>query len=432
MKKILLAIYLICIASTALNAQSLGMFGQKIDISAYKGKKFVLEASVKAEMLDESKKNGTAVWVKFYKEKSVAGSEYFSGGGIRVNEWKQYSIKDKIDDDAVAMIIGAEFMGKGIYTYDNFKLSIKINKHEKIEIPILDGDLENDSIPFKKSWPLRMLPKGFTMQKVDSNSFSGKHCIQVDGSKVIKVTSWGDNDSTGKYAFVNGIKLYYETYGQGEPLLLLHGNHQSIEVFSGQINTFAKTFKVIAVDTRGQGKSNEDGKRYSYDLFAEDMNSLLNELKIDSANIIGWSDGGNTGLIMAIKYPKKVKKLITMGANVFINETDVVVKEILDAVKKSIQSSKKDTTYESRNSVRLLKMLLEEPRHSFEDLKRITCPVLVIAGEKDMILEKHTKGIAANIKNSILLIAPKQTHFYPEENAPSFNEVVLKFLNEPK
>src|SRR6185436_1102382 len=150
----------------------------------------------------------------------------------------------------------------------------------------------------------------------------------VDRTNATALEGYGNNSSTGKYAEVNHIRIYYEVYGKGEPLLLLHGNSSSISTFDKQIPEFSKHFMVIAVDSRGQGKSSEDGKPYTYDLFADDMNALLDHLKLENVNIVGWSDGGNTGLIMAMKYPSKVKKLVTMGANVFINN-EVVEKWVL-------------------------------------------------------------------------------------------------------
>jgi pimeloyl-ACP methyl ester carboxylesterase len=207
----------------------------------------------------------------------------------------------------------------------------------------------------------------------------------------------------------------------------LHGNSSSINSFQLQIPELAKYFQVIAVDTRGQGKSGEDGKTYTYDLFAEDMNALLNYLHIDSANMLGWSDGGNTGLIMAMQYPVKVKKLVCMGANVFIDNT-VVDKWVLKELDKQLKELKNNTTVWGRNRLRLLTLLKTEPRHSFEELKNIKCPVLVMAGEKDIIKPEHTRQVAAHIPQATLLMAPKETHYYPSENAASFNKAVLDFL----
>jgi pimeloyl-ACP methyl ester carboxylesterase len=201
-----------------------------------------------------------------------------------------------------------------------------------------------------------------------------------------------------------------------------------MESFDLQVKEFAKKYRVIAVDTRGQGKSSEDGKLYTYDLFAEDMNLFLEALKIKSTHIVGWSDGGNTGLIMAMNYSKKVKKLVTMGANVFIDDS-VVENWIFNELNSQLTQLSSDTSYEAENRSRLIKLLLTEPKHKFEELKTIACPVLVMAGENDVIKENHTKAIANAIKKATLLIVPNETHYFPKDNATDFNAKVLDFLD---
>lgn len=159
------------------------------------------------------------------------------------------------------------------------------------------------------------------------------------------------------------------------------------------------------------------------------MNALLTYLHLDSVNILGWSDGGNTGLIMAMKYPAKVKKLVTMGAVIFINNT-VVDDWVFKTLNKQLKELKNDATAQAKNRTRLINLLLTEPRHTADELKMIKCPVLVVAGEKDIVKEGHTRLIAEHIPNSTLLIAPVQTHYYPAENPASFNKAVLEFLGK--
>ena len=341
---------------------------------------------------------------------------------IRVKDWKIFSIEGKVDKYADFIVFGGLYSRRGIFYFDDFKLSIENSNGIFEEVKINNGNFENDSI--SKSWRFFKQREGFKLTTTNENTFEGKQSCKIDGAQFKKENTFGDNDSTGKYTIANGIKIYYEIYGQGQPLLLLHGNSSSIESFYLQIPEFSKHYRVIAVDTRGQGKSADDGKKYTYDLFADDMNALLNNLNIDSANILGWSDGGNTGLIMAMKYPKKVKRLVTMGANVFIDKT-VVDKSIFKELNKQLKELNFDST---NNRVRLINLLLTEPKHTFEELKVISCPVLVIAGEKDIIKEPHTKGIASNIKGSTLLIAAKETHYLPTENSKLFNATVLDFF----
>jgi pimeloyl-ACP methyl ester carboxylesterase len=242
---------------------------------------------------------------------------------------------------------------------------------------------------------------------------------------------YGSNKAASGRVKLKDANLYYETYGAGEPLLLLHGNSQSIYAFNYQIGELSKKYKVIVVDTRGQGKSTDETTGVlSYDLFANDMKQLLDSLHIKKTNILGWSDGGNTGLIMAVKYPQYVNKLAIMGANLFPT-TEAVPDSVLQQVKQGIDEFQEETDAHSKMEVRLFTMLLNEPHLTFDELKTIKAPVLVMAGQHDIILEKHTRAIAAAIPKSELVIFKGGTHDAPAEIADKFNETVLKFMSEP-
>ena len=242
-----------------------------------------------------------------------------------------------------------------------------------------------------------------------------------------KSINYGNNVNTSGKVKVKDAELYYEAYGKGEPLLLLHGNSQSINVFKKKIKEFSKTYKVIAVDTRGQGKSTDSiSGPLSYNLYAEDMKVLLDSLHIRKANILGWSDGGNTGLIMAAKYPGYVNKLAITGA--CTNPEEAVSASTLKEVGDAIKSLKAKDDEKSKYQVKLFTMLLTEPHINPDDLKSIKAPVLVMAGEKDMILEKHTKFIASNISKSQLFIFKGASHYVPVEKVLEFNNKVLEFF----
>ena len=140
---------------------------------------------------------------------------------------------------------------------------------------------------------------------------------------IIDSTAFGKNEVAGKYLKVNGIKMYYEIYGQGEPLLMIHGNGGSISSFENQIPYFARKFKVIAVDSRAQGKSVDLQDTLSFEMMADDFSVLLDKLKLDSCNVLGWSDGGINGLLLAIRHPEKVKRLAITGANLWPDSTAI-------------------------------------------------------------------------------------------------------------
>lgn len=392
-----------------------------VNVSAYAGKKFKLEAAIKAQSIDLT--GGAAMYVQVVNAKREVTAYNLNDKLVTSNSWGIYTINGKIGKDPLYIACHAGFSHRGVYYYDNFRLWIETSNNSYEEIPIANNDFEADTL---KKWYTDNIPKGFAVSLTKDSAYGGKQALKVDGS-AFTADLYGDNEKAGRHVFVNGIKLYYETYGTGEPLLLLHGNSSCINSFKSQIPELSKHFRVIAVDTRGQGRSGADDRTYTYDLFAEDMNALLDYLHLDSVNILGWSDGGNTGLIMAMKYPAKVKKLVAMGAVIFINDT-VVDDWVFKTLHKEGQELKKNTDASSENRVRLINLLLTEPRHTADELKTIKCPVLIVAGEKDIVKEGHTRLIAGHIPHSSLLIAPGQTHSYPAEDPASFNKAVLDFL----
>ncbi len=236
---------------------------------------------------------------------------------------------------------------------------------------------------------------------------------------------YGSNPKAGHYAPINGIRLYYETYGSGEPLILLHGNGGSIEAFSKQIPFFEKYYQVIAIDSRLQGKSGGSPDRISYDMMASDFCELLDYLQIKSANVLGWSDGGIDGIIMAMNCPQKVKRLAVSGANIVPDSTAMSYAEILgmkDFVANNKTASKKE--------IALTQMMIDQPNIPYISLKQIHCPVLVMAGDHDMIKPEHTLKIFQSIPGASLCIFPDSNHGVCQQHPKLFNETVLTFLTK--
>lgn len=236
---------------------------------------------------------------------------------------------------------------------------------------------------------------------------------------------YGNNIKAGHYTTVNGIKLYYEIYGKGKPLIMLHGNGGSIKAFRNQIPFFKTYYRVIAIDSRLQGKSGGSPDSISYDLMVSDFNALMDKLKIDSAYVLGWSDGGINGIILALKYPSKVKKLAVSGANVVPDSTAIPYKDILD-LKNFVEH---DTTA-SKITLALNKMMLLQPNIPYNSLQQIHCPVLVMAGDHDVIKPEHTIKIFQSIPGAELCIFPDSHHNVLLQHPQLFNETVLTFFKK--
>lgn len=251
--------------------------------------------------------------------------------------------------------------------------------------------------------------------------------LSIPATAQTNASQYGNDPSAGKYAAVNGIQLYYETYGSGEPLILLHGNGGSINAFANQIPFFEKYFKVIAIDSRLQGKSGGSDDTLSYDMMADDFCALLDELQIDSAYVLGWSDGGINGIIMALNCPDKVKCLAISGANVLPDSTAIPAADIAwakDYIAHDTTATKKDIT--------LNRMMLEQPVIPFERLQEIECPVLVMAGDHDIIKPEHTLKIYQSMLNAELCIFPDSNHGVCQQHPELFNATVLTFFNKLK
>ncbi len=236
---------------------------------------------------------------------------------------------------------------------------------------------------------------------------------------------YGDNREAGNYKTINGIKLYYEVYGTGKPLILLHGNGGSIRSQGKRIEYFKKYFQVIAIDSRAHGKSiDSTTKSLTYVQMANDVNALLEVLKIDSAYVWGQSDGGILGLLLAVHNPSKVAKLATFGANIFPGKS-AIFDEIDQMVMDTLKTTKDFTTK------RLYSLLAYQPHITEKDLKKIKCPVLIMSGDRDAIRLEHSIKIFYAIENANFFVMPGATHFGSYEKPDLFNLVLSDFLSKP-
>lgn len=213
---------------------------------------------------------------------------------------------------------------------------------------------------------------------------------------------------------VNNIDLYYEKYGNGKPIILLHGNQESHEIFDKLIEKLKNNYEVYAIDSRCHGKS-EDSKKLSYNLMCNDIIQFIKELNIEKPILYGFSDGGIIGLLVAIKDSNLLSKLIISGANIntdVFTATDLILTKIVYFFTRS----------------KYIKMMLNEPNIPVGDLKKITIPVHVLAGEKDVIKLEHTKLIADNIENSTLEIIENENHGSYIIHSDKLYEIIKKYI----
>jgi pimeloyl-ACP methyl ester carboxylesterase len=243
---------------------------------------------------------------------------------------------------------------------------------------------------------------------------------------------YGANAAAGHTFTHDGVTLYYEVYGTGEPLLMVHGNGGSISDLRKQIAYFRKRYMVIAMDSRDHGRSGDSAEALTYEKMTDDQAALLDHLKVGPVNVLGWSDGGIEALLLGIRHPARVKKLVAMAANLNPTE-DAFSPDILALIKTmmaDIPAAARDTP-EGRRSLEVTGMMLVEPNIDVKALEGITAPTLVLAADHDVIRDEHTIDIYHHVPNSQLAIFPNATHMIPYDDPATFNATVERFLRTP-
>lgn len=198
------------------------------------------------------------------------------------------------------------------------------------------------------------------------------------------------------YVGTNGIKLWCEKRGFGRPLLLLHGNGEDHRIFDSLATALEDDFTIYAPDSRCHGKST-DTPEISYNDMAEDIAGLIVGLGIEKPLVLGFSDGGIVGIILAIKHPDLIGGLIACGANTKpcgLNAHYRIRSEIEFFFTRS----------------KLLRLMITEPDISISALMRIKTPTAIVAGSNDLVRENETKKLAAAIRGAELFILEGETH----------------------
>ncbi|MGE8414118.1 MAG: alpha/beta fold hydrolase [Pseudomonas sp.] len=239
------------------------------------------------------------------------------------------------------------------------------------------------------------------------------------------------------HAEVNGIRLYYSKVGHGSPVVLLHGGLGNADYWGLQAKALAARHTVISVDSRGHGRSTRDARPYGYDLMADDVIALLDQLKIPRADFVGWSDGAILGLDLAMRYPQRVGKVFAYAANTRTS-----------GVKEGVEHNPTFAAYIERAGQEYTRlsptpkeypafveqighMWASQPNWSDADLAKIKTPVLIVDGDHDEAIKReHTEYMAAAIPGAGLLILPNVSHFAFLQDPGLFNAALEHFLDE--
>jgi pimeloyl-ACP methyl ester carboxylesterase len=243
-------------------------------------------------------------------------------------------------------------------------------------------------------------------------------------------------DRTGEVE-ANGIRIHYAIYGQGSPVIFLHGGLANTDYWGNQVPAVAVHHTVILMDSRGHGRSMRDARPYGYDLMADDVVALMDVLKIPKADIVGWSDGGILGIDLALRHKDRVGKVFAFAAN-------TVTSGVVEGVEKNptfaayidragheyAEHSATPKEYDAFVD-QISKMWADQPNWTDDQLKGIDTPVLVVDGDHDEAIKRaHTEYIAATIPHAGLLILPNVSHFAFLQDPKMFNFAILHFLGD--
>jgi pimeloyl-ACP methyl ester carboxylesterase len=236
-------------------------------------------------------------------------------------------------------------------------------------------------------------------------------------------------------ADINGTNIFYAQFGAGAPLLFLHGGLANSNYWGRQIEAFSRDYLVLAMDTRGHGRSAATSEAFSYDLFARDVIALLDLLHLPKVTVIGWSDGAITGLQLAITAKERINKLFAFGANVSVGglrkggSASSVFSEYVARCKDEYETL---SPHPERWHVLvdgLRSMWRSSPNFTARELDRIIAPTTISDGMYDEVIRSgHSKEIADKIPGAKLVMQQEVSHFAMLQDSRQFNQAVSEFL----
>lgn len=246
------------------------------------------------------------------------------------------------------------------------------------------------------------------------------------------------------YAQIGVLRMHYETYGQGSPLLLLHGGSNTIEgSFPKQLRFFSAHRSLIAPEQQGHGRTRDLDTPLSYVVMADNTAQLLDKLGLKNVDVLGWSDGGNVGLILAARRPDLVRRLVVTGANslpLLESFGPSAVAEVEAWKPEADSEGRANYAKQSADSIshyaifvaKLKDLWLHHPTAQElgpDVLARIKAPTLVIDGDHGSALPEHTIALFRSIKGAQLLIVPGTGHNTLGERPEWLNPIILDFLD---
>lgn len=224
-----------------------------------------------------------------------------------------------------------------------------------------------------------------------------------------------------------GAHIHFEVYGDGPPVVVLHGNGEDLHVLDAQIEAFSAERTVVAVDTRGHGRSSAGAVPWDFPLLGRDVVAVLDELGIAKADVFGFSDGGNIALQLVLDAPQRLASIAVVGANLDPTGLGAVDRAAMTVQRKGLRLMAL-VSRRARARLPFVDLMLEHPHIDPVRLRAASVPALVVVGERDLIRSEHTELIARSLRGSRLEVVAGAGHMVPVTHAAECNRLVLEFL----
>jgi pimeloyl-ACP methyl ester carboxylesterase len=245
----------------------------------------------------------------------------------------------------------------------------------------------------------------------------------------------------GQYVQIGDLKTWYDEYGKGDPVVLLHGGLVTNDTWGAQIADFSTRFHVIAPERQAHGHTPDLEGPLSYDGMAANTIGFLDEVVGAPADLVGWSDGGIVGLLVAIARPDLVRKLVAISANF---DTTGNVPEGAEMLSSMTPDGEEMAMFRGMYAAaspdgaehwpvmvgKFLEMVAKEPNITVEELARVQAPTLVMAGDDDVVALEHTTTLFRALPNAELAIVPGTSHALPMEKPEVVNALIVDFLTK--
>jgi pimeloyl-ACP methyl ester carboxylesterase len=238
------------------------------------------------------------------------------------------------------------------------------------------------------------------------------------------------------YVDLDGVRTYYEIHGAGDPVVLLHGGMCPIDTWSAQTEALARTYRVYLPERRGHGRSPDVDGPITLSVMADDTAAFMDHFRISQARVAGWSDGGNIGLILAMRRPDLVSRLIALGCAANFDGTRFDHAEMnptLDKMPQMVIDWYNDLSPDGPEHLpivfeKIAKMWTTEPTHELSEFSAIQCPTLIMTAQNDVATIEHAAEMMRAIPTAELAVIPGASHMVMFEKPELVNMLFLDFF----